>query len=344
MSQNAVAAPWTRLGHLPISFFSVILGMTGFTIAWARAESLFAMPTLASGVLLSFTIILFATLSLLYPGKMAWHWESVAKELDYPVKLNFFPTFSISLILLSITLLHGSPAISRYLWIVGAVIQLALTLYVISIWIGHTKFEIVHINPAWFILVVGNILVPIVGVEHFSPEISWFYFSIGVLFWLVLLTIVFYRVIFHHPLSEKLVPTFFILIAPPAVGFLSYVKLVGGIDSLARVLCYSALFLFMLLLFQYRMFTRPRFFLSWRAYSFPLAVMAIATLHMYERTSYMFFQYLSVALLTFLTGVILVLTWNTLVAVVRREICVEDWIRNLTTACRRPVPWVLPFF
>lgn len=324
MSQDAVAASQARLSHFPVSFFSVILGMTGFTIAWAKAESLFAELPLVSGVLLPFAIILFVMISLLYLSKMAWHWESVAKELDHPVKLNFFPTFSISLILLSIALLHDSPLPSRYLLIAGAAIQFAFTLYVISVWINHTKFEIVHINPAWFIPVVGNILVPIAGVEHFSPEISWFYFSIGVLFWLVLLTIIFYRAIFHHPLPEKLVPTFFILIAPPAVGFLSYVKLTGSIDSFARVLYYSALFLLMLLLFQYRLFTRLRFFLSWWACSFPLAAMTIATLHMYERTGYMFFQYLSGALLTLLTGIILALTWNTLAAVARREICVED--------------------
>ncbi len=324
MSQDAVMASQARLGHFPISFFSVILGMTGFTVAWAKAESLFTVPPLVSSVLLPLTIILFAMFFMLYLGKMAWHWESVVKELDHPIKLNFFPTFSISLILLSTALLHSNPVISRYLWIAGAAIQLAFTLYVISVWINHTKFEIVHINPAWFIPVVGNILVPIAGVEHFSSEISWFYFSIGVLFWLVLLTIIFYRVIFHHPLPEKLVPTFFILIAPPAVGFLSYAKLVGSIDSFARVLYYSALFLLMLLLFQYRMFARLKFFLSWWAYSFPLAAMTIATLHMYERTSYMFFQYLSGALLMFLTGVILTLTWKTLVAAARREICVED--------------------
>lgn len=324
MSQDAVAASQARLSHFPIAFFSVILGMAGFTIAWAKAESLFAVPPLISGILLPFTIILFATFSLVYLGKMARHWEDVVKELDHPVKLNFFPTFPISLLLLSIALLHGNPMISRYLWIAGAATQLAFTLYVISVWINHTKFEIIHINPAWFIPVVGNILVPIAGVEHFSPEISWFYFSIGVLFWLVLFTIIFYRVIFHHPLPGKLVPTFFILIAPPAVGFLSYVKLAGGIDSFARVLYYSALFLLMLLLFQYRMFARLKFFLSWWAYSFPLAAMTIATLHMYERTSYMFFQYLSGILLVFLTGVILALTWNTLAAAARREICVED--------------------
>lgn len=92
----------------------------------------------------------------------------------------------------------------------------------------------------------------------------------------------------------------------------------------SRVLYYSALFLFMLLLLQYRMFARLKVFLSWWAYSFPLAAMTIATLHMYERTSYMFFQYLSGILLVFLTGVIFAPIWNTLVAAARREICVED--------------------
>ena len=68
--------------------------------------------------------------------------------------------------------------------------------------------------------------------------------------WLVviLLTIIFYRVLFHHPIDERLMPTLFILIAPPAVGFIAYTRLTGGeLDTFARVLYYSGLFLTLLL-------------------------------------------------------------------------------------------------
>lgn len=75
---------------------------------------------------------------------------------------------------------------------------------------------------------------PIAGVQHGFSELSWFFFSIGVVFWLVLLTIIFNRMFFHQPLPGKLLPTLFILIAPPGAGFVSWLQLNGELDAFAR--------------------------------------------------------------------------------------------------------------
>ena len=50
------------------------------------------------------------------------------------------------------------PWLARLVWIVGASLQLGLTLAVISGWIGHNPFLPLHISPAWFIPAVGNIV------------------------------------------------------------------------------------------------------------------------------------------------------------------------------------------
>jgi len=101
--------------------------------------------------------------------------------------------------MLSIATIEMNEALSKYLWLFGTGLHFLFTLKIISIWIHHTHFEIKHMNPAWFIPAVGNILVPISGIKHFSPEISWFSFSIGLFFWIILLVIFFNRIIFHHP-------------------------------------------------------------------------------------------------------------------------------------------------
>jgi tellurite resistance protein len=172
--------------------------------------------------------------------------------------------------------------------------------------------------------VVGNILVPIVGVEHGQTEISWFFFSVGFVFWLVLQTIIFNRVIFHHPLPEKMIPTLFILIAPPAVGFIAYVKLTGGVDNFARLLYYFALFIVLLLIALYRQFCSIQFYLSWWAYSFPVAAITIASTLMFHKTQYSLFQWLSWGLLALLVGIIFMLALKTLREVVNGRICVEE--------------------
>jgi len=317
-------AQQARLKNFPISWFAVVMGFAGFTIAWDRAETILELPFKISPFFLVVTVIIFCLLSLFYFTKFIKYRPEIVKELNHPVKLSFFATFSISLILLSIALLHKSPEVSKYLWVTGTVLHLFATLYVMSVWITHTKFEIHHINPAWFIPVVGNILIPIAGVHFFSTEISWFFFSIGLVFWLVLLTIIMYRIIFHEPIAERLLPTLFILIAPPAVGFISYMHLIGGVDGFARILYYSGAFLTLLLLTQGKRFYRLKFFLSWWAYSFPMAAITIATLAMYHHTGLEFFYLLAGFLLILLTIIIATLVTKTIAAIIARKICVEE--------------------
>ena len=313
-----------RLQHFPVAWFSTVMGMAGFTIAWSRAKAILGAPEIIGQALLAITVAAFLIIAALYATKLARRFDAVTKELQHPVKINLFPTFSIALILLSIATLHTAPSVSRILWFVGVGLHLLFTIYVMSAWINQSHFHIHHMNPAWFIPVVGNILVPIAGMHHASPEISWFFFSIGLVFWMVLLTIVYYRVIFHEPMPERLVPMMFILIAPPAVGFISYVALTDGLDNFARVLYYVGLFLTLLLLSQVQRFARLKFFLSWWAYSFPMAAITIATMLMYHRTGQAFFAWLSYGLLAILSSIILMLIVRTAAAVARKEICVAD--------------------
>jgi len=314
----------SRLQHFPIAWFAMIMGLGGLTIAWLRAEEMLSLPVSISPWLRLLSTGLFALLAVLYTVKVVKYRAETAAEWAHPVKMNFVPTVSIALILLSIAWLPLSAPYSKLLWLAGTALHLVLTLHVITQWMHHSKFEISHLNPAWFIPVVGNILVPIAGVEHAPVEISWFFFSIGLTFWPLLLTIIFNRVIFHGSLPERLMPTLFILIAPPAVGFLSYVKLTGEVDAFARILYYAALFFTILLIAQLRWFTRLKFFLSWWAYSFPLAAITIATLAMFKHTGDPMFLRLSGILLAIATVVITALLLRTGLAVVRREICLAE--------------------
>lgn len=313
-----------KIKYFPVSFFSVILGMAGLAIASQKTETILKVPLNLSQYILIATVILFVIISLIYLIKMIKFSNEVKMEFNHPIKLSFFPTFSISLILLSIAYLSVNPVISKYLWISGTAIHFILTIIIVSILIQHNKFEIKQMNPSWLIPAVGNILVPVAGVSHFSPEISWFFFSIGFIFWIILLIIFFNRIIFHSPLPNKLLPTLFILIAPPAVGFISFVKLTGGINEFGKILYYFALFLVFLLFAQLKLFYKIKFYLSWWAYSFPIAAITIATILMFHETRVILFKYISLTLFTLLCLVISVLLIKTTISIFKREICIEE--------------------
>ncbi len=313
-----------RLAHFPVALFSTVMGMAGLTLAWLKAHHLGGMP-LGVGELLRWAAsALYAFLLFMYAAKLLRHPGEVAAERRHPVRLNFFPAISIGLLLLATAWLPAAPVLAGWMWTAGAALHLAFTLWAMSGWIHHTHYEIKHANPAWFIPVVGNILVPVAGVHVAPVDISWFFFSIGLVFWLVLMTIVMYRLFFHEPLPARLTPTLFILIAPPAVGFLSYLALTGTVDGFARVLYFTALFLTLLLASNALRFFRLPFFISAWAYSFPLAAMTLATFEMGARNPAPFYTVLAWVLLTALSAVLALLVLNTLRAAWQGRICVPE--------------------
>lgn len=65
-----------RLNHFPISFFSMIMGLMGLTIAWQKAQHVFAVDLSIDPVLLALTSSAFVALSLIYVTKYmisSWH-------------------------------------------------------------------------------------------------------------------------------------------------------------------------------------------------------------------------------------------------------------------------------
>ncbi|MGX9416822.1 SLAC1 anion channel family protein [Vibrio sp. WJH972] len=266
-----------KLVHFPISLFAIIMGLSGLTITWSVNSWSIAYPI--SLLLATSTSLIMLIFSAFYLFKIFKFKQAVLHELKHPIRMNFFPAFSISLLLIS-AIWKDYATLSLILWSVGTIVQFTLTLYVMTSWIHHSHYTISHVNPSWFIPVVGNIIVPISGVTLGFIELSWFFFSIGIVFWIILLTVLFYRLFFHDQLPPKLYPMLFILLAPPSIGFISYTHIIGGIDNFARILYYTAIFLSILLSINIIKFARLPFYLTSWAYSFPSAALATATVKM----------------------------------------------------------------
>jgi tellurite resistance protein len=322
MSETAQATDTSRLAHFPVPFFATVMGLAGMTLALHLAETRFGWPHLASRIALGLTIVDFLFVALVYGMKALRHPAAVVADWKHPVKLAFFPAISISLLLIATALRPEAPDLARLVWGIGAAGQAVLTLAVISGWIGHRPFQPVHISPAWFIPAVGNVVAPVAGLPLGFVELSWLFFSTGMIFWIVLLTLVMNRLIFHDPLPGRLLPTLVILIAPPAVGFLAWLQLNGGqLDALARVLYYSGVVFAAIVALQVPRFARLPFALSWWALSFPIAALTVATLRYGALAGSEPHDWLGLGLLALLLGVILMLVLRTLRAALRGEIC-----------------------
>ncbi len=322
--ESATLLKKRSLEHFPVQLFAVVMGMSGITIVYAKAYHLLATPYALYELLLWADTLLFFGIFTAYMLKWLIYPEAVQKELQHPVKSSFMAAISISFLLLSIAYYDYAPTVSILFWYIGAPLQLFFTLTIIRYWI-HNEFKVVHSSPAWFIPIVGNVLVPVVGIESAPMFVSLFYFAIGIFFWIVFFAIVMHRIVFHHPLAKKLIPTLFIFIAPPAIGFISYFRMTSGsIDMTSMFLYFIALFTLLLLLFMIRMYDRSQFFISWWAYTFPLSAITIATLllHMALHNTATFYG--SVLLIALTTGVVGFVAIRTLQACRQEEICILE--------------------
>jgi len=314
----------STLQHMPIQLFAVIMGLSGFAIMFAKAYHIIGIPYWIYEVVLFVDTALFTVIFTAYLFKISIYFKEVKEEFYHPVKSSFMAAISISFLLLSIAFYDYNPLISVLLWYIGTPLQLLFTLIILRYWI-HNDLKVVHSNPAWFIPIVGNVIVPIIGVEVAPMFVSLFFFSFGIFFWIVLFTITLNRIIFHHQLAKKFIPTFFIFIAPPSIGFVSYFRITSGsIDMLSMFFYSIALLILVLLLFMIKMYDTKKFFISWWAYTFPLASISIATL-MLEMVFHNLFTYaLSVNLIILTSIVVGFVTYKTFRACRAQKICISE--------------------
>ena len=314
-----------RLEHFPVTFFAVGMGMLGFTLAIHAAEKAFGLGNAVSNLVLALSALLFALVTGIYMLKALRFPDAVTTEWHHPVRIAFFPAISISLLLLSTALLPEWPAIAAGVWMIGTLVQGILALAVIGSWIGHRAFLTGHLTPAWFIPAVGNVIVPIAGVQLGWVETSWLFFSGGLIFWIVLLTLVFNRLMFHDPMPSKMVPTLMILVAPPAVGFVAWMQLNGGsVDPFGHFLLSAAYVFAALVATQAGKMLRMPFALSWWALSFPIAALAIASFTQANAADSQPHRLIGLGLLCLLTLVIALLILRTLGAIRQGAICVPE--------------------
>lgn len=310
--------------YFPIGLFASVMGFSGVTIATKNLENLYGWNAIGSTILMVITVLIFLLNLGILLYRLFRHSDEVKADFNHPMKMNFFGAISISMLLLAVIFLDVSSEMSFIFWILGALLQITLTLVILSRLIWIFKFQIAQFNPAWFIPIVGNIIVPIAGMEHVIADVNWFFFSIGIVFSIVYMTIFFNRAYFQPTLPPKLLPTFFILMAPPAIGTVSYVKLTGSLDAFAYILYGTAFFIGLLLLFQLKRFFSIPFFITWWAFLFPSAAMTIATFMMYVNSGNSLYEWLFILQIVGLIVLTVYLTWQTIRLAINRSLCVKD--------------------
>lgn len=309
------------LRHLMPGWFASVMGWCGLALAWHRATPAFgelagALSLLAAGVaLLAFVALGLATL---------WRWQrhpqDLAADLQHPVRHAFVAAIPISLLLLAtLGVAHLGPAAPgvALLWWIGSLGQFTVTLWVLGRWLrgtpaaGTSAWNWQGVTPALFIPIVGNVLAPLAGLPLGHAAWASAQFGLGLMFWPLVNVLVVVRIAQSGMLPDRLLPTVFIFVAPPAVLGLAALQY-GAPLPLAWMLWGMALFFALWAGLLLRRIAALAFGLPHWGMSFPLAALAALTLRLAETPEGRWLAVPAIALLALASLVILGLSLATL--------------------------------
>ncbi|MDP2743299.1 MAG: C4-dicarboxylate ABC transporter [Hydrogenophaga sp.] len=284
------------LKFLMPGWFALVMGLCGVALAWHRAQ--FVLGDMASGVALmvgAVAAVVFVVLvgaSLLRASR---HADALAEDLRHPVRHAFVAAIPVSLLLLATVGVAldgtgGSLALLwRVLWWVGSLTQVWATWWVLSRWIAPAANASPAqtglwpgVTPVLLIPVVGNVVAPLAGIPLGVEGWSDAQMGVGAFFWPVVVTLVLVRRLSHSPLPERLVPAWFITVAPPAVIGLVLLQMDAPLPLVQALWGLALFFLAWVLPLIPRIMAQP-FGVSFWALSFPLAAFTTLTLALAER-------------------------------------------------------------
>ncbi|MBS1600374.1 MAG: SLAC1 anion channel family protein [Bacteroidetes bacterium] len=271
--------------HLPIGFFSSVIGLSALAIAWRIAHNLLGVPEWIGTYIGYLAIADFLFVSIIYMVKVFLYWENVKIEFLHPVTGSLFSAIPISCMFIAGLILDHAPVIASSLWHAGAIIMFLFMIVIVHRWLQN-KGSIGFANPTWLLPVTGLIGVSFVGFSfpvHAMWLVSQLSFAGGLILSIALFAMVISGLFFSKNQAGREEGAVFILIAPFAMGFLSYIRIEESIDQFADILYYSALFLCIIFLPKlFQLFKAGPFRTSWWAICFPLSLLSIASLRYVE--------------------------------------------------------------
>jgi len=275
----------TPLKFMMPGWYALVMGLAGLSLAWYRAVPLLGdMAGAVSMLIGGLAAAVFAVLAVATVVRGQRYPEAWAEDRRHPVRHTFIAALPIAVLLLAtVGVAHAGPhPLLRALWWVGALAQLIVTWWVLARWwrpSAQGGLGWAGMTPALFIPIVGNVLVPLAGVPLGQAEWSMAQFGLGLLFWPLVLVLILVRIAMQGLWPERLLPTAFIFVAPPAVVGLAVLQF-GAPPLLAWALWGMALFTLLWVGALAPRIAKLPFGLPHWAMSFPLAAFAALTLRL----------------------------------------------------------------
>lgn len=265
-------------------FKSIPVPMTGLILAILSIGNLFNAYDMGQvGDIIGFAG---AILMILILAKLIFVFEHTRHDLKNPVIASTVPTFSMGLMVLCTYLMqwfHRQRSIISIIWLLAIVLQFGLIIYFTYYFlIAQDDFTIEHIYPSWFVVYCGLGIVPITC-ANFSPIIGRVIFWVALLFYVILLPIIIYRVYIHRRFEIHTMPLITITAAPGSLCLTGYLAAFPHAHiGLVTLLLVISQVLYVMILFKLPSLLRGSFYPSYAAFTFPLVICATAITKSYH--------------------------------------------------------------
>lgn len=285
-------------------WFAAVMGTGVLALTTHALSERWPVLECAAFFLHLFNVLLFLVLALPWLTRWVRYREAALATLNHPVQANFYPTFSIALLMLAAEGLAFGHDLNLILavWWVGALLTYGFSFAILYRMFMGEHVALDHVTPAKFIPAVGLVVIPVAGVpllEHVagpSRELMLLMNVLGLgagsLMYLSLLGLMIFRKYLHKPALGMLTPTVWIQLAPLGVIPVSLINLVEYLSlpaalEFARVLALlswgaGVWWVCMALLMTRAAWARGQlpFALSWWGFIFPLGAFVTLSLRL----------------------------------------------------------------
>jgi tellurite resistance protein len=270
--------------EVPASFFSMILGLVGLGNCWRVAAKIWHLPIWISESIMLLAVAVWFVLLLLYISKWLWARKAALAEFEHPVLCCFAALVPVSTVMVAVAIAPYAHAFAVALFIVGAIGQLSFGVYRSGqLWMGGRDPE--TITPVLYLPPVAGGFISAIGASALGYR-SWsaLFFGTGMFSWLALESIIMQRLYLLEALPKSLRSTLGIQLAPPVVGCVAYLGITDGRpDLFAQILFGYGLLQALILLRLLPWLLKQPFTASYWAFTFGIAILALASLHFVER-------------------------------------------------------------
>jgi tellurite resistance protein len=264
---------------MPVAFFGIAVGTLALSNAWRVAAMIWHVGPVLCHVLAAGSLALWLLLVIVYALKWLLYPALALEELRDPQRSYFFALLPVASLLAATALIPYARNVAVFIFIAAVATQLAWGVVAHGrFWMGTHSLSIK--TPATYLSAVAPNLVSAATASALGwTQISLLFFGVGVMYWLLIETLVLGGVANNREMDKTLRPVIGIQLAPPVVAGIAWLNLHGGTsDVVSHLLLGYGLYQVLLMLRLLPWIMEQPFATSYWAFSF--GVVALPTMAM----------------------------------------------------------------